>query len=46
MYWYFIENVNSFIFMGYCNFKYEKENLKVEFEIFLLIVIFNLIIFD
>lgn len=46
MYWYFIENVNSFILMGYCNFKYEKKKLKVEFEIFLLIVIFNLIIFD
>lgn len=46
MYWYFLENVNSFIFMGYFNFKYEKKKLKVEFEIFLLIVILNLIIFD
>lgn len=25
MYWYFLENVNSFILMGYCNFKYEKK---------------------
>lgn len=46
MYWYFIENVNIFIFMGYGILKYEIIFLKVKFEIFLLIVIFNLIIFD
>lgn len=46
MYRYFLENVNSFIFMGYCSLKYEIIFLKVKFEIFLLIVIFNLIIFD
>lgn len=46
MYRYFTENANSFIFTGHRNFKYEKENLKLEFEIFSLIVTSNLIILD
>lgn len=46
MYRYFTENANSFILTGHCNFKYEKKKLKVEFEIFSLIVTCNLIILD
>lgn len=46
MYRYFTENANIFILTGHRNFKYEKKKLKVEFEIFSLIVTSNLIILD
>lgn len=46
MYRYFTENANSFIFTGHRTLKHEIIFLKVEFEIFLLIVTSNLIILD